>query len=383
MNIKRTIPILLNKSLLVNKTVIEFNRYQQTISSFCFNDGKPLRAFSLHKQVYHHIPTTLNAQMKCSAIRLTSAAYASAKSNRKLAKHPFIFRNPSALFLYGRDFSFRKNGSLSISTIEGRQKINWRIPEHFKKDFDSATSIDSLTVTPTKAFLCITLDVPDPKGITPVGIDLGVNNALVASTKKKTIFISGKDLSVRNTKTRKVRSRLQSKLAGKKAQPSDTRSVRRVLKRLSRKTRNRNKTFCQETAAKLCKWAPKDAVLVFEDLHFKGKSKKEHIRKGTRRKLNNWFFNLITSAVQNRAERQGLALAFVNPAFTSQLCSQCGLIGVRTGHKFTCACGYSAHADVNASLNVLSRFTTLRSSEPQSIGSETLPSGEGKQQTLV
>jgi IS605 OrfB family transposase len=119
-----------------------------------------------------------------------------------------------------------------------------------------------------------------------------------------------------------------------------------VLKRLSRKQRNRNRTFCRKTAAQLCKWAPADAVLVFEDLSIKPKSKKEYVRKGTRRKLNGWFFNMMIMAVQNRAERDGFDLAFVNPAYTSQLCSQCGLLGTRKGHKFSCACGYSGHADV-------------------------------------
>jgi len=45
------------------------------------------------------------------------------------------------------------------------------------------------------------------------------------------------------------------------------RSVRRVLKRLGRKQRNRTRTFAQQTAKQLVEWAPKGAVLVFEDLH--------------------------------------------------------------------------------------------------------------------
>ena len=380
MNIQRTIPIILDKNNLVDETVIEFNRYQQEISPTCFNDGKPLRALELHHKVYYPIQTTLTSQMRCNAIRATAAAYASAKANHRLVTRPFIFRKPTALFLFAKDFSFRRDGSLSISTLQGRQKIGWKIPEHFKKDFDSAKSIDSLRIARNKAFFCVTLEVPDPKSIIPVGIDLGVNNALVASTEKKTLFVSGKDLSIKNTKTRKVKARLQTKLAERKAQHQDTRSVVRVLKRLSRKTKNRNRTFCGETASKLCRWAPKDAVLVFEDLNFKPKSKTEHIRKGTRRKLNGWFFNLMTMAVRNRAERDGLDLAFVNPAFTSQIHYRCGLEGIRKGHKFFCPhCNQTEHADVNASQNIRLRFTVLRSSGLfLSTSPETLPNGKGK-----
>lgn len=379
MDIRRTIPIILDKNALVDDTVLEFNRYQKAVSPVCFNGGKPLRALELHHAVYYKTLTTLTSQMRCNAIRATAAAYAGAKANRRPATRPFSFRRPTALFLFTKDFSFRRDGSLSISTLQGRRKISWRIPDHFRKDFDTAKSIDSLRIARGKAFLCITLEAPEPRGITPVGIDLGVNNALVASTNNDTLFISGKALSVRNTKSRKVRSRLQSKLAGKKAQHLDTKSVVRVLKRLSRKHHNRNKTFCQETAAQLCKWVPADSVLVFEDLHFKPKTKKEHIRKGTRRKLNSWFFNLMMMAVRNRAERQGLSLVYMNPAFTSQLHFRCGLLGVRKGHKFFCPhCNQVEHADVNASQNLRLKFTVLRSSGLLSTSPEARSSDSGK-----
>jgi len=91
MDIKRTIPIILNYNSLVDATVVEFNRYQRVISPVGFNEGKPLRALDLHHAVYHQTPTELTSQMWCSAIRTTAAAYAAAKSNRRPAKRPFVF----------------------------------------------------------------------------------------------------------------------------------------------------------------------------------------------------------------------------------------------------------------------------------------------------
>ena len=58
------------------------------------------------------------------------------------------------------------------------------------------------------------------------------------------------------------------------------------------------------------------------------------MRKGTRRKLNSFCYNMMIQSVTNRAERDGLAIAFVDPAYTSQICSQCGLIGDRAGLVF-------------------------------------------------
>ena len=197
MLIQRSIPIILENSEDLLKTVEEFNRYQKSISEMCFNSGNTRSALALHKEVYASHPSCLNAQMKCSAIRLVASAYVSAKSNKRPTERPFVFRKKRALFLIGkrgRDASFSKDGKLSIWTVGGRKKIGFRIPEAFQKDFSDAKIIDSLNVgADGKASICITLDVSEPKNITPVGIDIGINNILIASTKKR-LFVFPENL---------------------------------------------------------------------------------------------------------------------------------------------------------------------------------------------
>ena len=55
------------------------------------------------------------------------------------------------------------------------------------------------------------------------------------------------------------------------------------------------------------------------------------------------------------AEANGVRIAFVNPAYSSQTCSCCGALGVRERHTFKCSCGNQQHSDLNASRN-LCRF---------------------------
>lgn len=373
MQIQRTIPLIIERDGDLLALVSEYNRYQRSISQIAFNDGAPMAPVPLHKAVYHTLPSTLPSQMKCSAIRNVAGAYASAKRNKRPAERPFAFRRKAALFLYNKDFSFPRDGKLSISTSVGRKRLEYRVPAFAQSDFDNAVSRDAIVVTgDLKMTLCVTLEVPEPKELTPVGIDLGVNNALVASTESSTLFVTGSKLRTANTKTRKTRRRLQQKLSDHKAKHRNTRSVVRVLKRLGRKQRNRNASFCKETAAKLCKWAPKDSILVFEDLLFKQVRKDRRMRKGTRRKLSAWFYRQMTEACVHKAQRMGLGVKYIDPFETSKRCRKCGSLGVRRGNRFSCECGHVEHADVNASHNIRSKFTVLRGSGRQSIRPEAV-----------
>lgn len=373
MQIQRTIPIITKTCQELVDTVREYNAFQQAISPIAFNQGNILSAVDLHHKVYYTVPTELSSQMRCSAIRSVASAYVSARTNRRPAKRAFLFKRQSALFQWGKDFSFTRNGLLSISTIKGRKKLPFTIPEYAFRDFQQAVKYNSITVNGEgRISLCLTLEAPEPTGIVPVGIDLGATNALVASTETDTLFISGLRQKIANKRTRKTRKRLVKKLNDRKAQHKDTRSVKRVLKRLGRKQSNRSRTFCKETAAKLCKWAPANAVLVFEDLRIKQVRKDRPMRKGTRRKLSQWFFAMMTRACINRAQRDGLAVDYVDPAYTSQRCRKCGQLGTRRGHHFSCTCGHTEHADVNASHNIRLSFTVLRSSGVQSTTPEAL-----------
>jgi len=368
MDVRRTIPLSIPLDQDLIGLAKEFTRFCSDISSIAFNNGKPLHSVPLHQLVYRQIKTSLLSQMKCSAIRKVAGAYGSAKSNKHKVTKPFVFKKNVATLLFGREFSFKKDGTISISTLSGRKRFAFSVPNYAINDFKNAKSYDSLTVLGNgKVSLCITLSVPDPVGLIPTGIDLGMKNALVASTITDTLFISGSKLQIKNRRKRQLRSRLQKKLALHKANNHSTRSVRRLLKRLGRSHRNRNVTFCKESAAKLCAWVPKDSVLVFEDLNFKQQSKKNYKqRKGTRRKLSQFFYNAMMNACKNRAERDGFAIALVNPAYTSQKCRMCGSIGTRFGSKFSCLCGHAEHADINASHNIRSIYAALRDSGAKS-----------------
>jgi len=126
-----------------------------------------------------------------------------------------------------------------------------------------------------------------------------------------------------------------------------------------------------------------DAVLVFEDLRIEPPYRELTRGVALRRRLTQWQYGAIRTAVANKAQLAGVAMATVNPAYTSQNCSRCGLRGKRHRHAFTCpACGHTQHADVNAAINIRNRYVQFRLDGALSTSPEALPQGEGKLSSL-
>jgi IS605 OrfB family transposase len=378
-DIKRTVTILLPDDRDLRETVAAFQRVHQNLAEAAYNTGEPLSAIALHHAMYTHVVGILNTQMTCSAIRLTAGAYASAKANRHEIGHPFAFRRSRALFLVGtrgRDADFRADGTLSIWTVAGRKHISYTVPDAFKTTLAAAKEIDSLTVIERDGRLLgrvtLTLEAPETCGVHPVGVDLNETNALVAvNPEGETLFVSGKAVKVANKRNYKTHKRVQRKLATHKAAHRNTHSVRRLLKRLGRKRSNRTRTFAQAAAKQLVTFAPANAVLVFEALAVPQPRRGmmggtgSAGGKATRRRLSVWQRQLIRQAAESKAQEVGMLVAEVNPAYTSQTCSRCVLRGIRKRHAFTCpSCGHSAHADINAAVNIRNRYTVLRDGGP-------------------
>ena len=91
-----------------------------------------------------------------------------------------------------------------------------------------------------------------------------------------------------------------------------------------------------------------------EDLTSPIKNKYES--KALNRKLNQWMKGELQASLEVVSKETGSILSVVNPAYTSQMCSQTGtLLGQRNGDRFTCYTGVVIQADKNAAMNILHR----------------------------
>lgn len=174
-----------------------------------------------------------------------------------------------------------------------------------------------------------------------LGIDWGLVNTI--STSDGRTF--GRDLYPWLTKIDAQVTRLQSRLQQQGIKPHDSTRFRCFQKRIIDTVRNRLGEIINSLATEDIR------RIIVESLDFRGT------------KLGGKLNRIITRAgrkemsrrIREMPERFGIGIVEINPAYTSQECSECHDVhrSNRTDERFVCGfCGHSAHADVNAARNI-------------------------------
>jgi putative transposase len=123
-----------------------------------------------------------------------------------------------------------------------------------------------------------------------------------------------------------------------------------ALVKIRRKQSRRTKDINHKTSKSIVDFADKHrSAIVLEDLgkiSKKGKAKR-YVQKSQ------WSFYQLETFIKYKAALLGIPIFYVNPAYTSQVCSRCGSINKKpNGKNYKCSCGSLTHRDVNAAFNI-------------------------------
>jgi putative transposase len=304
------------------------------------------RAFHLHRLVYGQVRAMgLSAQPAVRVIKKVADAY---KIDRRAKR---TFRRDAAQPYDDRCLSWQPDQhTVSIWTIAGRLKgVRFAVGEHQQALLAHRKGESDLLCRDGKWYLYATCEFPEPPQVTPagfLGIDLGIVNIATTSDNQRH---AGKRLNRVRHRNRQLRAKLQRK---------GTKSAKRLL----RHRRRKEARFATDTNHVISKRIVAEAErtgrgIALEDLT--GIRGRVRLRTPQRATLHSWAFHQLGHFIAYKARRAGVVVVWVDPAYSSQACSECGHVDRDNRPdqaRFCCrSCGFAGHADWNAACNIAMR----------------------------
>ncbi|MGW3820168.1 RNA-guided endonuclease InsQ/TnpB family protein, partial [Streptomyces sp. NPDC005046] len=325
------------------------------------------REYELRKHTYAELKARgLGSQAAQHVIKKVRDSYTTLKANiragnygkpgskrcRKVESKPITFRPEAAQPYDDRCLSWQYDRrTVSVWTTAGRIKgVRFACSQDALKTLQQYRRGESDLIERDGSFYLIaTCEVPEAAPYEPdsfIGVDLGIANIATTSTGYQA---AGRALNRYRKRQLALRAKLQKKR---------TKSARRRLKKRSRREQRHVKNVNHIIAKTIVTEAERTGRgLSLEEL--KGIRNRVRLRKPQRVALHSWAFAQLGDFVVYKAKRAGVPLVFVDPAYTSQTCAECGHVDKRNRVDqglFICRkCGVVAHADRNASHNIATR----------------------------
>lgn len=242
---------------------------------------------------------------------------------------------------YGNGAKFDSAGRLSLSKI-GAIRVC--------KDRPMMGTPKTVTITRRAdgwyaCIACETEPEPLPKTGESVGIDVGLEFFATLSNGEA---IANPRLLRRAERQLKT---AQRRVSRRKRGSERRKKARVLLAKAHLRVRRARLDFCHKVAHGLVR---RFDTIALEKLNIKGMVKNHHLAKS----ISDAGWGLFVSVLTQKAESAARQVIAVNPAYTSQDCSNCGqrvpkALSVRL---HSCPhCGFEAHRDHNAALNILNK----------------------------
>jgi len=229
---------------------------------------------------------------------------------------------------------------LRISTLNKGKRIllPFRNYDYAKDYFENWKLVNGarLKKEGQKWFLCLTFEKQEPKikeQGKQIGVDIGVKKLLTTSERR----YYGKNIE---SLMDKIQRKQQGSKAFNRALIERNQYINRIVKQLPY---HRIKTIILENIKNI----------------FRNSKKEKKLSKVVRSKFQRWVYSFLLKRIAQLTQLNGVRLVLVNPAYTSQTCSECSGVHKlnRIKELFKCRnCGYTCDADYNTSKNILNFY---------------------------
>jgi len=363
MEVRRTVPIKLDvadsDADLLHETISEFLWAANRVVDHAWEgEYKTTSKAELQQETYDDVraETRLHANLVQNARNKAADALQSAVARWKQGAYAGKPQFTAPTLVYDKRCATFNDDHATLSAVEGRITADYVLPDEERETPHSAYLFnDDYEVTGAELHYCdgefylhvrtkadVESEMPDEgdaEHSTVLGADLGIENIVVTSTGE---FWSGSELNHWHREFEKRRASLQRR---------GTRAAHETIRSVGRTETGRYGHFLHTVSKELVAEAVDSDcdVIVFEDLT----GIRE--RMPNAKKFHAWAFRRLFEYVEYKAEVVGISVEQVNPEYTSQRCSKCGLTHADNrptsdGQEvFECLkCGYAPHADYNA-----------------------------------
>lgn len=320
-----------------------FDRYAKAVSKIAQwgRDHKESNAIRLHHALYREVRTEsgLSANLVVTALRRASGMLKTAKLKGKFEVRPtFVGLDERTFTLKGEVVSFSTHTSKRI-------KAAIDIGDYQREAFVSQEPTSATLIRARNGFfmnIVVESESVDAAGDGVLGVDLGIRNIAVVSSGKK---FDGAAIRKYKEHRWKIRASLQS---------NGSRGARRLLRQLSGKEARHVAWVNHNIAKAIVDEAAKSGCSLIRVEELKGIRDRTKVPNRHRnRMMSLWSFFQLQEFVRYKASMRGIRFERINPAHTSQTCSQCKKRGLRDRETFVCtSCDVTLDADVNAAKNI-------------------------------
>ena len=181
-----------------------------------------------------------------------------------------------------------------------------------------------------------------------VGIDLGITNFAITSDGK--FFNPIKYLRQNENKIKRHQRRVSRRKKDSNQRKKAVHNLARSHQRIKYKRLDTHHKISHELINEY-------GLIVLEQLQVSNMIKNHHLAKS----ISDAGWSSFASILSSKAENAGRKVVYVDPKFTSQMCSNCKVIVKKklSQRWHSCPCGCELHRDVNAAINILNKYMGL------------------------
>lgn len=261
-----------------------------------------------------------------------------------------VFRERASVIYGGRALRYIGHEAASILTLGGRIQIGL---QHGPINHQLRGETD-LILRDGQFYLYACTDTPEPpiaETSDYLGVDMGVVNLATTS--------DGRQFTGEAVELVRQRHFLRKRSLQRMTKQTKKRRTRRNARRASQYGRNREARFRRDVNHCISKTIIREAQgtkrgVAIEDLN--GIRARTRFKKGQRARIGGWGFSQLRTFIEYKGKLAGVKVVTVSPKYTSRTCSQCQHCedgNRRSQAEFRCqACGFAAHADINAAQNI-------------------------------